>query len=658
MPLASTDDQGQFTRLGFLELERLRLFSRENLRNQLSSLEYFAHSYGFKHLEESKHVSVASSATCVRSLVATNAWSDHSTKAKSNALLKFLVKQNTSADLKKNNPFTLAWILDAVAALQPFCGPLDSATARAVQKKQKILRDAVRDANGGVKIDPYPASAYLTQLVIRVLPSPLTGKMRETVTDWAWPELARQLALIQSQSKTSDAFAVAYLLMLVARVTPSTKVSPEQASIQRIALKAFFDCQGKDGTWPLSRPLFHYPKVGSAYCYEYEMLTQLLQQDELHDLLLERLPSLRSAAESAANTVYRVKGNIRTWTSGHHPQKGGPESWATASVYHFFHALDRLLAKAIRRELFSYLEAPLPTTSTRGNKKSDFAPKFLDSTVKIVDGGKARQRSLKRFLWDAFVKPLWDESEAIAKGRTFGNQTPRSAIFFGPPGTSKTELSQRIADFLGWPLLAIDPSHLLRNGMDAIQAEAYNIFRMLEQAEGVVVLFDEFDELVLERGSPKAETFSRFLTTAMLPKLQSIHKRATIAFIIATNNIDDFDIAIRRQGRFDHLVQVMPPTYDAKMTKKDWGLSKIDIGRTLRNLRVVMSPDIRQKIADLTYGECDDFATHLAGAASKQTANSMLDDIWGRCTLNTGVPGENVQKTWRQRCAEEAIHTH
>ena len=105
----------------------------------------------------------------------------------------------------------------------------------------------MKDANGGVRIDPYPASAYLTQLVVRVLP-PLTGKMRKTVTDWAWAELTRQLALIQSQSKTSDAFAVAYLLMLVARVTPTTKISPEQASIQRTALKSFFDCQGQDGT--------------------------------------------------------------------------------------------------------------------------------------------------------------------------------------------------------------------------------------------------------------------------------------------------------------------------------------------------------------------------------------------------------------------------
>jgi ATPase family associated with various cellular activities (AAA) len=659
MANAKPDGDERSVKLDFQELERLRLFSSEILRTQLVSLRYFAHAYGFKHLETSGHVSVASSATCVLSLVATNVWQERWTSADSRRLLKFLASQDTSADLDANNAFTIAWILDAVTELEACSGPLENAEKRMVERKDATLQDIVRDCKGGVKIDPYPPSAYLTQLVVRVLQKRrrLTLNLRTAVTNWAWAELPRQLTLIQSQSKTADAFAVAYLVMLVATVTPTTKVSPEQTSIQRTALRTFFDCQGADGTWPLSRPLFHYPQVGNAYCYDYEMLTQLLQQEELHDMLLEYLAQLRSAAEAAPNTVYRVEGNVRTWTSGHHPQKGGPESWATASVYHFFHCLDRLLAKAVRIECFRYLEEQLPTTRVRGKRKSEFAKDLLDSRVRVKEQGKFRHRFLKSFLWDRFVKPLWEQSQDIAKGRPFRKKTPTSAIFYGPPGTSKTELCQQIADFLGWPLLAIDPSHLLRNGMDGIQAEANHIFRMLEQTEEVVVLFDEFDELVLERGSPKAEKFSRFLTTAMLPKLASIHKRATLVFIIATNNISDFDIAIRRQGRFDRVIQIMPPTFDAKMTKIDWGLSKIDLARTLRKLKVELSSEVKQKIGALTFGECDDFATDLAMAKGKKSALSILEDHCSRCTLNTSVPREKVPKTWSQRCEEEALYT-
>jgi hypothetical protein len=655
MPTTRGDSRKTATPFDFPKLEQLRLLSRQILRDQLASLTYFKHSYGFKHLASSNGVSVASSATCILSLIATNKWTSYSTEAKTRALLKFLAKRNTSADLPDDNPFTVAWILDAVTALERAYPGASLDCSDLIAKKERILQDEIRRDGGGVSIPPYPASAYLTQLTVRALDrrSKLTLKLRTAVSEWAWAELARQLALVWSRSKTADAFAIGYLLMLVSTLVQTSKTDPEKTSIQRTALQTFFQCQREDGTWPLSRPLFHYPKVGSAYCYEYEMLTQLLQQDELQDLLLGYLPELSLAAEAVSNNVYRVEGDIHTWTSGHHPQKGGPESWATASVYHFLHALDRLVAEAIRRELFRYLGSPPPTAGARKSKRSDFAGEFLDSRVKV----NGRSRSLKTFLWDNFVKPLWEESEGIAQGRMFGKRTPRSAIFFGPPGTSKTDLSQKIAEFLGWPLLAIDPSHLLRNGMDGIQAEANAIFRMLEQSERIVVLFDEFDELVLERGSPKAETFSRFLTTAMLPKLASIHNKATLVFIIATNNIGNFDLAIRRQGRFDRVVQIMPPSYAAKMARTEWGSGKLNVKAKFRKLGVTLTPTIKAQLKDLTYGEFDAFASELTKLISKEDAERTLSDFWKRCTLQTHVVkaeiAEKDEITWTARCAIE-----
>ena len=495
------------------------------------------------------------------------------------------------------------------------------------------------------RIKNYPSSAYLTQLVVRALRRrrQLTSEIATLVNEWAWAELTRQLALIQAKSKTADAFAVAYLLMLVPSVTSSSKTNPEQTSIQRAALKAFFHCQLDDGTWPLSRPLFHYQDYGNAYCYEYEMLTQLLQQRELQDLLLDYLPNLSLVAESVSNSVYRVEDGVQAWTSGHHPQLADPESWATASVYHFVHALDRLLAEAVRREVFRYLESTLPMPSIKGATEGDFAQNFLDSTVDVL----GTQHSLRDYLWKEFVKPLADECDGIAEGRIFHKRTPRSAIFFGPPGTSKTDLSIKIAKFLGWPLLAIDPSLLLRNGMDGIQAEANTIFRMLEETERVVVLFDEFDELVRERGSSKAEPFSRLLTTAMLPKLANIRKRGTLVFIIATNNTGEFDLAIRRLGRFDRIVQIMPPTFAAKMEKKDWNLES-----RLKELGVAVKGDVEQKIGDLTYGECDEFAADLARAVDRQEVVTALNNRWNDCTLETRVSPEE-EKTWRERCKAE-----
>jgi hypothetical protein len=435
--------------------------------------------------------------------------------------------------------------------------------------------------------------------------------------------------------------------MLVTTVTPRYETTPEQTSIQRAGLKIFFDCQRQDdGTWPLSRPLFHYEKFGNAYCYEYEMLTQLLSEPRLEGLLLDYLPHLSAAVDAVSQSVYSVKEGIQAWTSGHHPQLKFPESWATASVYHFIHVLDRLLAEAVRRELFHYLDLPFPDPVAR-DKDAVFAPKFLDSIV-VVD---KKSRPLKDFLLEEFVRPLAGEADGVAEGRAFKKGTPRSAIFFGPPGTSKTELSKEIARFLGWPHLAVDPSFLLRNGMDGIQAEANAIFRMLEETERVLVLFDEFDEFVRERETSDAEQFSRLLTTAMLPKLASIHKRGTMVFIIATNNIRQFDLAIQRPGRFDRVVQIMPPTYTAKIAKKDWGAEEnVDIEKKLLALGVGLDDLVKNPLGDLTFLECDAFATKLAKIQNRMDAVSALANQWERCILKAV---NQDGKTWKERCKDE-----
>ncbi|HEY2544627.1 MAG TPA: AAA family ATPase [Candidatus Acidoferrum sp.] len=591
-------------------------------------------------------------------MVATGLWNDNHTPSETKELLEKLIPETESAGLIKDNVFTTAWILEAASLLEAYSEPFNPACGAEVSRKEGLLQKAIE--KGGASIKPYPPSGYLTQLVVRTLKR--RGKLDgldNAVKDWAWAELAKQLALVQAKSKTQDAFAVAYLAMLATALTPSSLIDPQQVSIQRAAIDTFFAAQLKDGTWPLSRPLFHYPDFGNAHCYEYELLAQLLQESELWNILFGYVGELQSAAEAVASTAYRIDDNIRIWNSGHHPNQAEPESWATASVYHFFYQLDRFLAEAVRRQLFRYLELPQPRKIVPPKKaKEEFAPKTLDSTL-LVAGEKT---SLKSFLWDNLVKPLAGQADSIGKGKTFEN-TPRAAIFFGPPGTSKTVLSEKIAEFLGWPYIAIDPSHLLSKGMDGIQAEANTIFRMLEWTEQVVVLFDEFDELVRERESVEVDAFSRFLTTAMLPKLASIHKRATSVFILATNNIAGFDLAIRRQGRFDHVIQIMPPTFEAKMAKaQKWGLSKISIAEKLHNLGIDSSPgsDVAEKIGDLTFGECDDFATDLAQASDRDQALSILKKRWEhQCTLQMKVTKSRAKDliTWKKRCAEEAEHT-
>jgi len=136
----------------------------------------------------------------------------------------------------------------------------------------------------------------------------------------------------------------------------------------------------------------------------------------------------------------------------------------------------------------------------------------------------------------------------------------------------------------------------------------------------------------------------------MLPKLASIHKRATLVFIIATNSIGEFDLAIRRPGRFDRVLQIMPPTYVAKVAKKDWGPAQnVGFEGKLRSLGVTLTDKVKQELGDLTFGECNALAADLANASNSQEAITALSDVWQRCTLRSPV-SQGEETTWAQRC--------
>jgi hypothetical protein len=438
------------------------------------------------------------------------------------------------------------------------------------------------------------------------------------------------------------------------------------------ALATFFSAQNEDGSWPLSRPLFHYPLVGNAYCFDYELLAQLLACRLLWEELLRHIPSLELATNFLVKTAYDLdtQNGVVAWASGHHPQLEGPESWSTASVYQFAFALDRLVAEAIRQALFEEVGAVYSSTPSNATKPpaddsvAEFAPKFLDATLSPPDAGPV---SLRETLAKRFVFPIAREADRVGNGAGLDRETPMSAILFGPPGTSKTELAKVISEYLRWPLLAVDPSYLVKEGLDRVQAMANRLFSMLTMSEQVVILLDEFDELGRNRARNE-ELLSRFITTAMLPKLAAINKERRTVFLLATNYVRGFDSAFRRGGRFDMLLQVMPPNLDSKLNADEkffprWGSV---LGAALEKLSGKSKTEAQQRIGELTFAEAERLVHELDGLTDLAQIEMAIEAAWKACTLerdyDTGGDSDqndpagsgSSHKKWREICVEEA----
>jgi hypothetical protein len=451
------------------------------------------------------------------------------------------------------------------------------------------------------RINDYPPSAAVIYWCIDGINNARFDPPVETwnsLCEFATEEFHRQRSLVVAQhTAMMDPVAMAMSACLCARLRSIGKGSssvavkwspdnlPSMIELESAVVDLFAE-QTDSGLWPKYFPLFHYQDAGSNFCYTFELLEAILVEFGGKDSHLLSKESVIEGFELAVtsceidrleNRIDSLKDNgpritkdstvpYNGWNSGGNLEtlrRGQPESWPTAVVHMFLGELVGALSDRIQWSLLERYDATLPSTSAKG------LDSMLDISVKLDD------RSLKGTLRKSVIKTFSSFKGDLARDlrkdsirKEAVKDAAISALLFGPPGTSKTQVAKAIAAELRWPLVEIDPSHFLQTAFQNIYVQAERIFEDVMDMCGVVVLFDEMDALVQNRkGSVPSDTESKFLTTYMLPKLLKLHDRGQLIFLMATNFLEEFDDAIKRAGRFDLLLCMGPPTFDAKCDK-------------------------------------------------------------------------------------------
>ncbi len=451
------------------------------------------------------------------------------------------------------------------------------------------IGETVPPKKGGKRTDPaswYPPNAFHTYWVLELLDdlrhkrfaadyADIAAKLRleahrSEMILWARHQLGAEVALHAAESSVLDTDQLSWSLAIVLKFGEGFHFDLREQDVIRQAVHCLFQTQLSVGTWRHYRSLFHYRDAGNAYCYVFETFAVLLKialsQDPsgqfFRRCLYERAGDLIRLWEYAVLTQIRLPDapNLVGWCSGHRINQKEAEGWATASVFSFAQNLRRLVGIWTREKALAELSVRTP----KFDRKQALDEIRQRGDTWPCDGPKVAEQ-----LRILFVNPILkagegDDSEPDAC--PIEAQQARSAILFGPPGTSKTYLASCVAAAVGWKYIEVHASHFVARGLAEVHRTADDIFNRLMELDHTVVLFDEIDELVRER-EQEHDAFGRFLTTSMLPKVAELWEQRKIVYFVATNHIRYFDAAITRSRRFDALVFVGTPSCEAKFKR-------------------------------------------------------------------------------------------
>jgi SpoVK/Ycf46/Vps4 family AAA+-type ATPase len=160
----------------------------------------------------------------------------------------------------------------------------------------------------------------------------------------------------------------------------------------------------------------------------------------------------------------------------------------------------------------------------------------------------------------AFLAPLRNPELR----RTFGKSLRGGLLLYGPPGCGKTFIARAVAGELNAKFMSVGIADVLDMWLGQSEQNLKGYFEAARRQAPCVLFFDEVDALgrkrSLMRHGAGAGVISQLL--AELDGLQSDNRGVFV--LAATNHPWDVDAALRRPGRLDRMLLVLPPDAAAR----------------------------------------------------------------------------------------------
>ncbi len=172
----------------------------------------------------------------------------------------------------------------------------------------------------------------------------------------------------------------------------------------------------------------------------------------------------------------------------------------------------------------------------------------------------AGMAEVKARLEAAFLAPLRNPELR----RLYGKSLRGGLLLYGPPGCGKTFIARAMAGELGAHFIAISFADVIDMYIGQSERNIHELFESARKNAPCVLFLDEVDAIGQKRSQLRS-TPLRSSVNQLLLELDDVAGGNDGVFVLAaTNHPWDVDSALRRPGRFDRTLLVLPPDEPAR----------------------------------------------------------------------------------------------
>jgi SpoVK/Ycf46/Vps4 family AAA+-type ATPase len=167
---------------------------------------------------------------------------------------------------------------------------------------------------------------------------------------------------------------------------------------------------------------------------------------------------------------------------------------------------------------------------------------------------------VKKRLEIAFLAPMRNPELS----RMYHKSLKGGLLLYGPPGCGKTFIARAVAGELGAAFISVTLADVLDMYIGNSERNLSEVFATARRNSPCVLFFDEIDAIGQKR-SQLRNNAARGVVNQFLTELDGVDAANEGVFVLAATNAPwDVDVALRRPGRLDRTLLVVPPDQAAR----------------------------------------------------------------------------------------------